>query len=254
MSDHPFVPLPAGSSLGKSFEYGIDINLGTTAAPVWQPLRRISEFQPTYPATTTDVASYDDRGAPNEDINGRGFSLAFTMQVNRSLTTGLALAEAEKIFAASKGIGSGAVVEVRWYHKPDAGTPNPNDSFTGFATVEVTRQNTGNADAEWWSVTLAGKGKYVKITNPFAGWSVTTPAITAITPAGAVAGKAVTIVGTGFLGASSVKFATTEVTDKVVVNGSTIIAVMPAGTAGSVAVTVVTPGGTSAAFNYTRGA
>ena len=25
MSDHPFVPLPADSTLGRSFEYGVDV-------------------------------------------------------------------------------------------------------------------------------------------------------------------------------------------------------------------------------------
>jgi len=43
------VTLPAGSTLGKSFEYGIDVNLGTFAAPVWQPDRPLSMLR----ATTT---------------------------------------------------------------------------------------------------------------------------------------------------------------------------------------------------------
>lgn len=252
MSDHPFVPLPADTSLGKSFEYGLDINLGTSGAPSWQPIRRISAWAPTYPATTQDVASYDDRGAENTDVTGRSFATAFTVQGNRSTVTGAYLPEVEALLAAAKGIGSAAVVDIRWYHKPDVGTPNPTDAGRASCTVEVTRQNTGNAEAESFSVSLTGKGRFTPITNPFAGWDVSKPVLSAITPSGAAANDLVTITGSGLLGATSVMFGTVSATDFVVANGATIIAQLPAGTAGSVNVTVTTPGGTSTALAYTR--
>ena len=255
MSDHPYVPVPASTSLGKSFEYGLDVNLGTTGSPSWQPVRRMSGWTPSFPATTQDVSSYDDRGAPSEEVTARGFSATFTVQGNRSLTTGAYLPEVEALIAASKGTGNSAVLEVRWYHKPDAGAPNPADAGSALVTVEVTRQNTGNAEIESFSVTLTGRGRPQTITNPFAGWTVTTPAITSIVPtAGVPAGQGdmVSITGSGFLGATAVKFAAVNALEFTVINGATIVATLPAGTAGAVAVTVVTPGGTSAAVNYTR--
>lgn len=254
MSDHPFVPLPADSSLGKSFEYGLDINLGTSAAPVWQPVRRISEWAPTYPATTQDVASYDDRGAENIDITGRSFATSFVVQGNRSTVTGAYLPEVEALLAASKTIGGEAVVDIRWYHKPDIGAPNPTDAGRAYCTVEVTRQNTGNAEAEWFNVTLTGKGRFVPIANPFQGWDVSTPLLAAATPPGAGTGDLVTITGSGLLGTTSLMFGTVAATDYIVANAATIVAALPADAAGEVSITATTPGGTSAPLTYTRAA
>src|SRR5208337_5028734 len=74
------------------------------------------------------------------------------------------------------------------------------------------------------------------------------PTVTGVTPAaGPVAGgTTVTVTGTGFTGATSVKFGTTAATSYTVVSATSITAVSPAGSAGTVDVTVTTPGGTSA--------
>ena len=254
MSNHPFVPLPAGSTLGRSFEYGIDVNLGTYAVPSWQPVRRISGWSPSFPPVTGDLSTYDDRGAPNEGVTGRGFTGSFTVQANRSQSTGLYLPELEAIFAASRAILDGATLDIRFYHKPDVGAAHPADAGRITVRVEAARQNTDNASAEVWSVTLTGKGRVLDIANPFQGWDVSVPKISAVSPAAATAGKLVTITGTGFLGATLVKFGAVNAAEFSVVGGSTILAVMPAGAAGSAPVQVTTPGGVSATFAYTRGA
>lgn len=247
--------LPAGTTLGKSFEHGIDINIGTPAVPVWQPVRRISAWSPTFPKVTQDASTYDDRGAPNEDISGRGFATSFTVQGNRSASTGKYLPELEAIINASRRKGEAAVLDIRFYHKPDSGAPNPTDAGRASVTVEVTRQNTGNAEIDSYSVSLTGKGEYTPIANPFTGWDDTpAPEISAVTPAGKAAGQMVTINGIGFVGATDVKFGATSATAFEIVSMATIVAVVPAGSAGSVAVTVVTPEGTSPAVQYTRGA
>lgn len=254
MSDHPYVPLPAATTSGRSFERGLDINLATYAAPSWQTVRRMSAWSPAFAAITAPADSYDDRGTPNEEVIGRAFSTSFTVQGNRSQSTGLYLPELEVLFAAAKGTLAGATVDIRYYHKPDVGAPHPTDAARATCRVEVTPQNTGNADNEVWSVSLTGKGAVVPIANPFTGWGVTTPTVSSATPAAAAAGKLVTILGAGFLGATAVKFGAVSATEFVVVNGSTILAVMPAGSPGSAPVTVTTPGGTSNARAYTRGA
>lgn len=245
--------LPAGTTLGKSFEYGLDINIGSFAAPVWQPCRRMSAWAPTFPKVTQDAATYDDRGAPNEDISGRGFATAFTVQANRSVTTGLYLPEVEAIVTASRSKGEAAVLDVRFYHKPEAGTPHPTDAGRAFVTVEATRQNTGNAEIDVISVSLAGKGEYEPIENPFTGWDdAPAPAISAITPPAAGEDDQILITGTGFLGATAVKFGAVDATAFTVVAQSTIVATLPVGAAGSVNITVVTPVGTSPVRAYTR--
>jgi len=246
------VPLPAGTALGKSFEYGLDINLGTSGSPSYQPIRRISAWAPTYPPTPQDQATYDDLGATNETVAARSFAAGFTVQGNRSLTTGLYLPEVEALLAAAKATLDGAVVDIRWYHKPEVGTPNPSDAGQAFCRVEITRQNTGNAEVEVFNGTRTGQWPFASIVNPFAGWDVTEPVLASITPEGEGAGDLVTLTGTGFLGATSVTFGATPATDFVVANAATIIASLPTGTAGSVNVTVTTPGGTSNAVAYTR--
>lgn len=252
------VPLPAGTTLGKSFEYGLDVNLGTYESPIWQPIRRISGFQPTPTPTTQDAQTYDDLGAQNQDVTGWSWNLAFNVQVNRSEATGLYLPEIEALLSRTRpsAKGAAATIDVRWYHKPESGTPNPNDAGRGLATVAYTRQNTGpGGEIEQFSVTLTGKGPYEEIANPFTGWDDTpTPVIAAITPAAAAEGDLITITGTGFLGATAVTVEGDPVGEFAVIGGATIVATMPAGSAGTVSVVVTTPGGPSTAFTYTRGA
>src|SRR5690606_35317263 len=161
------VPLPGGTTLGKSYEYGLDVNIGTAALPQWQPARRMSAFAPTFPPTTSDIATYDDLGSTNEDVTGRSFAASFTVQANRSLTTGMYLPEVERLVAAARAKGEAAVVDVRFYHKPENGTPNPNDAGRSDVRVELSRQNTGNSDTEIFSFTLTGRGEYTPIANPF---------------------------------------------------------------------------------------
>jgi len=250
------VTLPAGFTLGKSFEYGLDVNLGTSVSPDWQPVRRISGFQPTPTPTTQDAQTYDDLGAINQDVTGWSWALAFNVQVNRSVTTGLFLPEIEALLARTKPTAKGAdaTVEVRWYHKPESGEPNPSDAGQGIATVAYTRQNTGpNGEIEVLSVTLTGKGPYEEIANPFTGWDdAPAPVISSITPSGAGEDDQIVIQGVGFLGATDVKFGATSATAFTVISATTIVATLPAGSAGSVNVTVITPVGTSPAKAYTR--
>ncbi|MFD4957148.1 IPT/TIG domain-containing protein [Microbacterium sp. NPDC058389] len=245
--------LPAGTTLGKSFEYGLDLNLSTFAAPSWQFIRRMSGWAPTFPKVTSDVATYDDGGAPNEDVTGRGFAAAFTVQANRSLTSGLYLPEVEKILLAARAKNELAVLDVRFYHKPAIGVPNPNDAGRAFVTVEVSRQNTGNAEIEVLAVSLAGKGEFTPIANPYTGTVIAAPVVGSITPPVPTDGELLTFTGSGFLTATAVTI-DGDPADFVPVNDATMIVQLPVGDAGDVPVIVTNPIGASAAYNLTRGA
>lgn len=250
------VTLPAGSTLGKSFEYGIDINLGTYGSPNWQPVRRISGFSPTPTPTTQDAQTYDDLGAANADVTGWSYAIAFNAQVNRIVSTGLYLPEIEALLARTNpdSKGDSAVVDIRWYHKPESGVANPTDAYRMLATVAWSRANTGpEGTIETLSFTLTGKGPAEKITNPFAGWGIAAaPKITSILPSGKGAGGQITITGSNFLTATAVKFAAVDAAAFTIVNDSTIVASLPAGSGGSVNVTVINPTGTSNIVAYTR--
>ena len=74
------------------------------------------------------------------------------------------------------------------------------------------------------------------------------PTITGVSPASGptTGGTSVTITGTGFTGATAVKFGATNATGYTVNSATQITATAPAGSAGTVNVTVTTAGGTSA--------
>jgi hypothetical protein len=249
-------PLPAGATLGKSFEYGVDVNLGTYADPIWQAIRRLFGYQPTDTPTTQDAQTYDDLGAPNSDVTGWGWGLGFNVQVHRNVNTGLFMPEVEYLLARTKptAVGELAIADVRWYHKPAVGAPNPTDAGRGQATVAKTRQNTGpGGEIEVLGFTLSGKGAYEEIANPFTGWGVTAPLVAAVTPEGALDGDLVTITGQGFIGATNVTIGG-DPAEFLVINGASIVMQIPVGDAGSEPIIVTTPGGSSAPFAYTRGA
>lgn len=247
--------LPAGTQVGFAYEYGVDIDLAYPGTPSWQTIRRITAVAPTSPPITEDASTYDDFGAPNADKLSESWTLGFGVQVNR-LTSGLYAPEVEalKAYTEPDALGELAVAHVRWYDKPYSGTPNPGDAYEGLCTVGIERGNTGNTGVGTWNITLTGKGKRTKITNPFAGWTPATPVVSAATPSGAAAGSLVRIDGANLLGATSVKFGAVSATVFNVVSASTVMAVVPAGSAGSAPVTVITPVGTSNALAYTRGA
>ncbi|WP_061960650.1 phage tail tube protein [Demequina flava] len=251
--------LPAGFSLGHSYEWGIDVNTGTTGSPAWQSCRRISAFQPNLTPITEDASTYDDFGSPNDDKTGENWSLTFTIQGNRNTATGLYPEEIEAIMARTKpsAKGEAAVLHVRYYDKPETGTPNPNQAFEGFATVGIQRANTGNQGVEAFTVTLTGKGPRTEIANPFNGWGATAPTIASITPVAAAEGELVTISGSGFIGTTDVTFDTegtpTSATFNVI-SDSTLSVLVPAGTAGEVGVSVTNGTGESSDYAYTRGA
>jgi hypothetical protein len=72
---------------------------------------------------------------------------------------------------------------------------------------------------------------------------VVAPVITSFTPTNAASGTTVTITGTGFTGATAVKFGGTPASSFNVVNGTSIHAVVGAGASGDISVT--TPAGTA---------
>ena len=71
------------------------------------------------------------------------------------------------------------------------------------------------------------------------------PVVTAIRPTSGGAGTTVTVTGSGFTGATSVRFGASNASVMTVVSDTEITATSPAG-GGTVDVTVVTPAGTSA--------
>ena len=128
-------------------------------------------------------------------------------------------------------------------------TPSPSASAIGSEAPGnqgvVIGGPTSNSNT-WWEVAF---------NDNLTGWTHQSglgavPAVTTLSPtSGPVAGgTSVTITGTGFTGATAVKFGSTAATSFTVNSATAITAKAPAGTGGMVKVTVTTPYGTSPAY------
>lgn len=78
------------------------------------------------------------------------------------------------------------------------------------------------------------------------------PTLTAVSPTSAAAGATVTLTGTGFTGATAVRFGSANAASFAVVSDTSITAVVPTGSAGSAAVKVVKGSDESATVPFSR--
>lgn len=157
------------TEFGFSYEYAVDINLGTEESPDWQQIRGISAVDPQVTPVTQDGATYDDKGAPRPVKLSESWTLGFTIQ-QRRLSGGAFLPEVEELLtlAGPDSTGEAGTGHFRWYDNPaDPGaTPSDSDAFEGKATVQINRAQTGNDQIGSWSVTLTGQGRRTAIDNP----------------------------------------------------------------------------------------
>lgn len=248
------VTLPAGTSLGHSYEYGLNINIGSIASKVWQALRRASDIQVTPTPKTQPAQTYDDLGADNADVTAWNAQISFTVQANRNTTTGEYLPEVEALLARTRPDAKGdlAVIEVQWYDKPETGTPNQDDAGQGLFTVAVSRGNvSADGAVATFNFTLTSKGSPSAITNPWTGWGAAAPTISSALPSGGSTGDLITLTGTKFTGTTTVTVNATSA-EFTVLGDSTLVLALPTGTAGAVNIIVTNATGPSTAYSYTR--
>lgn len=235
---------------GFSYELGVDLNHGTRETPDWRPMRFCKAIAPQATPKEIDGQTYDDLGADHPVKVGESWGLSVTQQQHR-LANGMYLPETELIMAAAApdATGSEATVHLRVYDKPAEGAPNPTDAFEGFATVSVTRAQTGTAEEGGWNFEFKGQGPRKRIPNPLAESGK--PVVTSVSPQRATVGKQVTISGAGLKSATKVEFGSTNAEFTVV--GDTLITVVPSGASGSVKIKVTNPRGAGDLFSYTVG-
>ncbi|MFC7430980.1 MULTISPECIES: hypothetical protein [unclassified Agrococcus] len=169
------VPLPAGTTLGKSHEYGVNVDVSIDGAtePTWQPARRIDNLAPTWTPTTQDIASYDDGGSPNQSVVAWALGLAYQQYGYRSETTGKFLPEIDALIRRSlpDALDGKANVGLQFYHKPDTGIPDPDFGFEAQFRVTWSRVNTASdGNVEKFAYTCESQGPVRQIPNPFTGW------------------------------------------------------------------------------------
>lgn len=238
----------------SSFEWLLDIALVpvSPAAPSWLNYPDITALQPNGTPKTSDGTTYANKGQDDVSTIGESFNLALNGKIVKN-----ALGEAMPVVsllidAADAHLDGGdpskKVILARYYH-----FSIPDLAYEFSAEVNWARQNTGNADNEFFSFTLTSKGDRKKISNPAVGPAVA-PTIDSATPSGAAEGEWVQIVGTGLNRVTNVTFGGTVATVILPVSESQLFAQMPAGTSGSAPIIATSPAGSSTGFAYTRGA
>lgn len=224
--------------------FRVDLTEDLTLAGGWTQLVGVNDLKPNVAQNLVETSSYDNNGWDSYEKTSQGWSVVATCWMRT--VTGL-IAPSIKLLSGRELLwGDACRIGVRWYDRNGL----EGENFQGVAVVQSERGNTGVKDPETKTFTLQGDGILTSISNP--GTADAAPVITSALPSGAAAGEQVTISGAGFTSVSAVKFGATSATEYVVLSDSTIVAVMPTGTAGSAAVTVTNAVGTSAAFAYTR--
>lgn len=240
---------PTVGENANSYQYIWDITASPDVTPrVWLNVPDMTAFNPQAPGKLTDDTTYANAGEQSSAKTSETWTLSVNVKAVLDLT-GEFQPELRALINAADAKGRPNVIGYRYYHWTSS-----DIAYEGTALVEWNRANTGNDDVEFFAFTLTSKGDRKKIANPArAGLA---PSITSALPAAAAAGAQITIKGSGFdtvTGAAGVKIGGVNATTYSKVDATTIVAVVPAGTAGSAPIIVTNPTGASSAFAYTRG-
>lgn len=235
--------MPAVNLLARGYR----LEVSADGATNWTRLGGMNDLSDQITPNKVDSSNYESNGWSASEITMQSWSVA--AKFNRQASSGVEDPASALIRGCRGQFGDAARLYVRWYSTVLTG----ENGWQGRAIVEDNKTKTGVADLNEMTVTFSGDGLLTSITNPYAPTQV--PSIVSATPSGAAAGAQVTIIGTGFTGvvpATGVKFGAVVATVATVLSDTTIIAVVPAGTAGSAPVTVTNVAGASTAFPYTR--
>lgn len=226
---------------------GYRLEVSADGATNWLRLSGMNDMNDSITPNKVDSSNYESNGWAASEITMNAWSVV--AKFNRQATSGVEDPAASLVEGCRGQFGDAARLYVRWYSTVLTG----QNGYQGRAIVEVNKSKTAVADLNEFQVTLTGDGVLGSITNPYAPTVV--PSILSANPTGVGVGGQVTIVGSSFTGTvptTGVKFGAVSATSWVVLGDTTIVAVMPAGSAGSAPVTVTNAVGTSASFPYTR--
>ncbi|HEU5168452.1 MAG TPA: IPT/TIG domain-containing protein [Chitinophagaceae bacterium] len=228
----------------------------------------ISSFSPTLGATGTTIT-----------INGFNFTGTTAVSFGGMAASSFSIVSSN-IIEAVVGPGTSGNVSVTTPYGtgnlggflilPSISSFNPTSAGTG-TTVTITGNNFNGVTAVSFggvpatsfnivnattitAIIAAGASGNIAVTNANGTSTIpgfiyiVPPSLTSFTPLSAGTGTTVTISGTNFTNASSVKFGGTNASSFAVVNSTTITAVVASGTSGNVSVT--TPGGTASLAGF----
>lgn len=146
-------------------KWWVDINTGTTAAPVWTGVHGINEFKSAIEPTLQDDSDFDSNGDKSQTVTARAWMLE--MKVARKVTASTATAYdpgQEKLRLAAEETGVANSVQIRFYEMTTGG-PRA-EAYTGRAAVSWTPDGGGMDALDMVSIKLSGQGKRLAITHP----------------------------------------------------------------------------------------
>ena len=246
------VQLGAATTVRKWY---LDVNTGTTAAPIWTGVFGVSTFKPNLNPTWKDTSDFDSAGDMSSTATARQWGCDFKIERKSTASNPTNYDPGqEALRLKAENIGLLNSVEVRFYEM-EPGGPRV-EAYQGTAGVEWAPDGGAMSDTDSVSVKLNGQSHRTLITHPDTVASV--PVIYSFTPitGPAAGGTLVEVLGTGFAGTvavTGVKFGATSATSWFVVNDNTIVATAPVHVAGAVAVVVTNatgPSTTGGTFTY----
>ncbi|PCN47010.1 hypothetical protein Csp2054_14300 [Curtobacterium sp. 'Ferrero'] len=228
-------------------KFACEVTADLTLAGGWLRFKGVNDFNPNVNPNLEDASDYDTDGWASSEVTMQDWNA--DVSFFRRKNSGVYDPAQELVRSRIGQFDDAARVGFRWFDK--TGGPEANQ---GVALVTWKRSNTGVKNLEQATVTFTGTDVPLQmdITNPY---QVTaSPVVVGASPSGQGTGDGVAITGSGFTGATAVKFGSTAATSFDVINDQLIVAVLPSASAGSAPITVTTPVDTSSALAYTRSA
>lgn len=137
-----------------SYEWHWEISADPSGVdPMWLPVPAFTGLSPSTPPHIFAGATYANGGSPRRVKTGEDFSLA--ARVKGVLVDGDFGPELLMLIDAAE---SGGTIGYRYFHARSSSL-----AWAGTALVSWSRANTGNAEAEFFSVELVGQGDRKRI-------------------------------------------------------------------------------------------
>lgn len=224
-------------------KYCVDVSLDNVT---WLRLAAVNDRAKNVNPNKIDATTYDGTGWTSTEVTLQSWTLV--VKALRQPSAGI-YDPAQELARATQGtFGDSIRLYVRTYDKFTG-----KEAQSGRAIVEWNESKTGVADLNEVQITFTGDGALSNVADVTIS---AVPVVSAALPSAAAVSTLVVITGQGFTGTiatTGVKFGAVNATSWSVVSDSTIVAIVPAGSAGSAPIVVTNATGASVALAYTRG-
>ncbi len=164
MSTTPVARTQLGDALLNG-TWWLDVNTGTSAAPVWLPVNGIYDFKDALDGKDVDVSDFSSDGWA--DSQGVGKSWGLDVKVWRKRQLAAAAYDPGQEFLRLRAGGS---AEIRFYEMSGDGTTESGhprvEAYQGRVAVKWSPDGGKVDDPKSVSVSLTGKGKRTSIPHP----------------------------------------------------------------------------------------